>query len=272
MIININEKEFNRITNFMKLNYGIDLSRKRHLIEGRLNNSLLLKGFSTYDSYFDYVFSNSHELTELINTLTTNHTYFMREPEHFEFFKNTILPYFEKTIKDRDLRIWSAASSTGEEAYTLAMIIADYFGDKKSLWDTKILATDISKKVLNVGKRGVYPSETLEKLPKEWKEKYFKKLDSNFYEVIPKIRNEVIFAQYNLMNETMPFKKKFHIIFCRNVMIYFEKETKKQLVERFYKHTADKGYLIIGLSENLDNLKADYSFIKPSVFRKELMK
>jgi len=268
MIININEKEFNRITNFMKLNYGIDLSKKRHLIEGRLNNSLLLKGFSTYDSYFDYAFSNSHELTELINTLTTNHTYFMREPEHFEFFKNTILPYFEKTIKDRDLRIWSAASSTGEEAYTLAMIIADYFGDKKSLWDTKILATDISQKVLNVGKRGVYPSETLEKLPKEWKEKYFKKLDSNFYEVIPKIRNEVIFAQYNLMNETMPFKKKFHIIFCRNVMIYFDNKTKEELINKLYDSLEIGGYLFIGHSESINRETTNFKYVKPAIYKK----
>ena len=272
MIININEKEFLRLTGFIKDNYGIDLSKKKHLIQGRLNNNLILRGFSDYSSYLDFAFSNTNELNELLNTLTTNHTYFMREAEHFDFFKNTVLPYLEKTVKDRDLRIWSAASSTGEEAYTLAMIIADYFGQRKSLWDTKILATDISQKVLNIGKKGIYSAETLEKLPKEWQEKYFRKIDSNFYEIVPKIKNEVIFAKYNLVDDNMPFKKKFHVIFCRNVMIYFEKETKKRLIEKFYKHTIDKGYLIIGLSENLDNLKADYRFVKPSIFRKELIK
>ena len=271
MIVNIKDDEFNRLTNYIKLNYGINLSKKKHLIEGRLNNTLILKGFSDYSSYMNFVFSNPTEITELINSLTTNHTYFMREPEHFKFFKDELLPYFEKTIKDKDLRIWSAASSTGEEAYTLAMIIADYFGDKKNLWDTKILATDISQKVLSVGKRGVYSAESVEKLPQSWKEKYFKKIDSNFYEVHPKIKNEVIFAQYNLMNETLPFRKKFHIIFCRNVMIYFEKDTKTNLVERFYNHTVDSGYLLIGLSENLDNAKTKYNFVKPSIFRKGLI-
>lgn len=270
-MLNINDEEFIRLTNFVKVNYGINLSKKRHLIEGRLNNSLQARGFDSYNEYMNFAFSNPKEIIELINTLTTNHTYFMREPEHFSYFRETILPYFEKNIKDKDLRIWSAASSTGEEAYTLAMVISDYFGDKKYMWDTKILATDISQKALSVAKRGIYSAEAVEKLPTSWKEKYFKKIDNDFYEIGPKIKNEVIFAQYNLMNETLPFKKKFHIIFCRNVMIYFERDTKTQLVNRFYNHTIENGYLLIGLSENIENSKTKYKFVKPSIFRKEMI-
>lgn len=270
-MLNINDEEFVRLTNFIRLNYGINLSKKRHLIEGRLNNSLQARGFESYNEYMNFAFSNPKEIVELINTLTTNHTYFMREPEHFNYFRDTILPYFEKNIKDKDLRIWSAASSTGEEAYTLAMVISDYFGDKKYMWDTKILATDISQKALSVAKRGIYSAEAVEKLPISWKEKYFRKIDNEFYEIGPKIKNEVVFAQYNLMSETLPFKKKFHIIFCRNVMIYFERDTKTQLVDRFYNHTIENGYLLIGLSENIDNSKTRYKFVKPSIFRKELI-
>lgn len=269
-MLSISNNEFIKLTDFVKTNYGINLSHKKHLIEGRLNNLLMLKGFLSYDDYMEFVFKNPKELSQMINALTTNHTYFMREPEHFNYFKDTILPQLEKDIEEKDIRIWSAASSTGEEAYTLAMIIADYFGSKKSLWDTRILATDISQKVLDIGKKGVYSTESVDKLPDNWKREYFKKLNDDYYEIVPKIKNEVIFAQYNLMNETLPFKKNFHVIFCRNVMIYFEKHTKDKLIHKFYNHTESGGHLIIGLSENVDNAKSLYSFIKPSIFRKEM--
>lgn len=270
MSLKIKDSEFIKLTNYVKTKYGINLSQKKHLIESRLNNLLVSKGFKDYETYMNFAFNNKKELTQMINTLTTNHTYFMREPEHFKYFKEVVLPYYEKNLKTKDLRIWSAASSTGEEAYTLAMIIDDYFGDKKHLWDTKILATDISEKVLEVGKRGIYSAEAVNKLPKGWKKKYFKKLNKNSYQIISRINKEVIFAKYNLMEEKLPFKKKFHIIFCRNVMIYFEKETKSKLIEKFYNHTDQNGYLITGLSENIGSTKAKYSFIKPSIFRKEL--
>ena len=271
MLVNINNDDFMKLVNYIKGNFGINLTEKKHLVEGRLNRLLATKGFSDYSSYLNYAFANKKELTEMINVLTTNHTYFLREPEHFKYFKEVILPYLEKNVKDKDLRIWSAASSTGEEAYTLAMTIADYFGEKKPLWDTKILATDISENVLSIGKKGIYPSEAVEKLPNNWKQKYFIKRPNNTYELIPQIKNEVIFAHYNLMNATIPFKKKFHVIFCRNVMIYFENHNKSHLVERFFNHTEQHGYLIIGLSESLDNCKYKYKFIKPSIFRKELI-
>lgn len=271
MILSISDNEFQKLTSFIKKTYGINLSQKKHLIEGRLNNILHLKGFSSYEPYIEFVMKNPKELSEMLNAITTNHTYFMREPEHFKYFEEVMLPYFENNLKDRDLRIWSAASSTGEEAYTLAMIIADYFGDKKKLWDTKILATDISQKVLNLGKKGIYSEEAVRKLPSSWKKKYFNKINENTYEVISEIKNEVIFAQYNLMEEFLPFKKKFHIIFCRNVMIYFEKETKLKLVERFFNHTVNNGYLIIGLSETIDYSLSKYKFVKPSIFRKEMI-
>lgn len=270
MLSTITDVEFIKLTNYIQTNYGINLSKKKHLIEGRLNKLIEEKGFKNYEAYMNFAFTNKDELSEMINALTTNHTYFMREPEHFNYFKESLLPYFEKNLEEKDLRIWSAASSTGEEAYTLAMIISDYFGAKKPLWDTKILATDISQKVLSIGKRGIYSAESVEKLPDHWKKNYFTKLNNDFYEIVPKIKNEVIFAQYNLMNEVLPFKKKFHIIFCRNVMIYFEKSTKDTLVQKLYNHTESSGYLLIGLSENVDYSKTSYHFIKPSIFRKEM--
>lgn len=271
MILTIKEREFKKLVEYIKTNYGINLENKKHLIEGRLNKVITEKGYSSYEEYLQMVYDNPAEIKGLINLLTTNHTYFMREPEHFKYIRDTILPYLEKRVNGKDLRIWSSACSTGEEPYTLAMIIADYFGDKKIGWDTKILATDISNKALETAKKGIYSSEEVEKLPESWMKKYFKKLDENRYEVVKKIKDEVIFAPYNLMQEAMPFKKKFHLILCRNVMIYFEKPTKEALIKRFYSQTEEGGYLIIGLSESFDKNLINYKFIRPSIFRKEMI-
>ena len=135
------------------------------------------------------------------------------------------------------MRIWSAGCSTGEEPYTLAMIIDEFFGKEKLFWNTQILATDISSKVLDVAKKGVYNNDSIAKMPSEKRLKYFKKISDEKSEVVDQIKKEVIFARLNLMNETFPFKKKFHTIFCRNVMIYFDSKTKMDLVNRFYKIT-----------------------------------
>jgi chemotaxis protein methyltransferase CheR len=271
LILTIKEREFKKLVEYIKTNYGINLEHKKHLIEGRLNKVIMEKGYSNYEEYLQMVYDNPREIKGLINLLTTNHTYFMREPEHFKYIRDTILPYLEKIVQGKDLRIWSSACSTGEEPYTLAMIIADYFGDKKVVWDTKILATDISNKALETAKKGIYSAEEVEKLPEIWIKKYLKKIDENRYEVVKKIKDEVIFAPYNLMQETMPFKKKFHLILCRNVMIYFEKPTKEALIKRFYNQTEDGGYLIIGLSESFDKNIIKYRFIRPSIFRKEMI-
>lgn len=268
-MINIKEKEFMELTRFLKNNYGINLTHKKNLIEGRLNNVLIEKGFSSFKDYLNYVYSDitKTELTTLINKLTTNHTFFMREKEHFDFFKNAVLPYLFSTIKDRDLRIWSAGCSSGEEAYTLAMIMQDYFSEEKGVWDKKILATDISVNVLQAAEKGMYSVEEMAKVSESWKMKYFNFLDNENCAIDQKIKNEVIFRIFNLMDD-FPFKRKFHVIFCRNVMIYFDQETKKRLIKKFYDMTEVGGYLFIGLSEALDRNENPYQYVMPSVYRK----
>lgn len=268
-MINIKEKEFRELVGFLKNTYGINLIQKRNLIEARLNNVLAEKGFTSFREYLDFVYSDSTrcELTTMINKLTTNHTYFMREPEHFQYFKNKVLPYFHERIKDRDLRVWSAGCSSGEEPYTLAMILEEYFEREKDPWDKKILATDISANVLQKAIEGVYDAEALEKVSEAWKLNYFKKLRNNRFMVTDELKNEVIFRMFNLMDE-FPFRKKFHTIFCRNVMIYFDKETKEKLVKKFYDMTEWGGYLFIGLSESINRAEVPYEYIMPSVYRK----
>ena len=144
----------------------------------------------------------------------------MRESEHFVFFRDLVLPYLYKIVKDNDLRIWSVGCSSGEEPYTLAMIINDFFREEKMWWDTKILATDISRKVLGKAIKGVYTNDAIKTLPPTWKQNYFKKIGNDISEISDIIKKEVIIRKFNLMESLFPFKRKFHIIFCRNVMIY----------------------------------------------------
>lgn len=267
----ITEREFAELVQYIKQNYGINLSQKRSLVLGRLHHFLLQNGFQSFSEYFHYVHADptGKAGVTLVNKLTTNHTYFMREPKHFEFFEQTILPYLVKTeTTNKDLRLWSAGCSTGEEPYTLAMIIDSYFGTEKWRWDTKILATDISTAVLENAKRAIYLDSQLELLPSNWREKYFRKINNEARGLLEKIKQEVIFRRFNLMNESFPFKKKFHVIFCRNVMIYFDADTRRALLERFYYHTEPGGYLFIGHSESINRHESRYKFVAPAIYRK----
>lgn len=268
----ISDKEFNKLAQYVKSNYGINLSEKKKiLVVGRLQNILLQKNFNTFEEYFNYVISDKtgEAVTTLVNKLTTNHTFFLREAEHFEFFGSTVLPFWANVLKtSRDMRIWSAGCSSGEEAYTLAMIISDFLGTEKRLWDTKILATDISMNVLESAKAGIYLNENIEVIPSEWKRKYFRKIDNEKSIVNDNIMSEVIFRVFNLMS-TFAFKKKFHVIFCRNVMIYFDNQTKNELINKFYEYTEPGGYLFIGHSETIRRDETKYKYIMPAVYRKE---
>lgn len=271
IIVSITKNEFAQLSHFIKVNYGINLKdEKMTLVNGRLHNVLLENGFENFTDYYNYMIADKtgKAVIELIDKITTNHTFFMREAEHFYFYRDKILPYLASTVKDKDLRIWCAASSSGEEAYTLAMILDEFFGREKVLWDTKILATDISEKVLTIAKKGVYEKSHIASLPKHWQLNYFKNFDENSSIIIDRMKNEVIYRKFNLMEPLFPFKKKFHVIFCRNVMIYFDKETKTQLVNKFYEHMEEGGYLIIGHSESLIREATRFKYIMPSVYRK----
>lgn len=269
MNIKITDSEFSRLIKFMHKTYGIDLSRKRILIEGRLSNVLTQKGFTNYTDYLNFVFSDKSgkETVTLVNKLTTNHTYFLREPQHFEFMQKVFLPYIEKTVKDHDVRIWCAASSSGEEPYTIAMIIDDYFGSRKAGWDLRILATDISTNVLQKAKNAVYPAESIKNVPQRWREKYFIKNSDGTYTITDRIKKEVIFKQFNLMDDIV-YKKPFDLIFCRNVMIYFDAPTKDALVERFYDASKNGAYLFIGLAETISK-SSRYTFVQPAIYQKK---
>jgi len=269
-VIRISDRDFVRLTEYLRDRFGINLTKKRVLIEGRLNQHLIRNGYDSYTEYLDFVFADptGAELSNILNYLTTNYSYFMREWDHFEFYRTRILPELKSSVKDRDLRLWSAGSSTGEEAYTLSMVTQEFFGADAALWDKKILATDISQKVLNFASAGIYGAEAVDSLPKVWKLAYFSELPDGRWRVKENLRQEVIFRPFNLMEKVFPFKKKFHVIFCRNVMIYFESNTKTELVSRFYEALAPGGYLIVGQSESLDRSATKLTYVMPSIYHK----
>lgn len=271
-MIEITDKEFNQISEYIKRNYGIALKKeKQSLVVGRLHMILEQQKMSSFSEYYKYLISDvtGNAATDLINRISTNHTFFMREQEHFTYFVECVLPYLEKNVKDKSIRIWCAGCSTGEEPYTLAMLMMEYFGDKKNMWDTRILATDISSKVLDTAQQGIYQTEKLDSLPIAWRTKYFSKYDNDRSILKESVRREVILKRVNLMDKTYSFKSGFHIIFCRNVMIYFNKETRQTLVNKFYQNTKLGGFLFIGHSETIDRDKSNYRYIIPAVYRKE---
>jgi chemotaxis protein methyltransferase CheR len=270
IFLQLSEGEFFHIVNYVKGRYGIDLSQKRVLISGRLENYLLRSGYQSYGEYLRFVEQNPNgpEAKNLINVLTTNHTYFMREFVHFEYMQKYVLPWIkaQEGNRGKDVRIWSAASSTGEEPYTIQMVLSDFFSLEPA-WDTQILATDISTEVLEKAKRGVYLAEQIEPLPDAWKRRYLQQVSSEEYQIRQEMRRKIVFRQFNLMDE-IPFKGLFHVVFLRNVMIYFEEETKRKLLKRIYQHMADGGYLFIGTTESIDKTSTDFQYIQPSIYRK----
>lgn len=270
-MLTITDSDFERLVNFVKSNYGIDLSKKKQLIMGRLSSTIMSNGFNSFKDYVDYLLKSKkpEDLELMLNKLTTNYTYFMREESHFKFFTETILPYLEKTKKDKVLSIWSAGCSSGEEPYTISMLLKEYFGAKAGQWDTRVLATDISRNALGAAQHAVYDEGSLKEVPSSWKMKYFAKTpEPGIYTVAPMIKDNVIFRTFNLM-DPIRFRLKFDVIFCRNVMIYFDQATKEALVNRFFQATNPGGYLLIGHSESLNKENTPYRYLMPATYRKE---
>lgn len=268
----ITPKEFQQLSGYIKANYGIFLKEeKKSILTGRLQRVLSEQGFDNFTDYYNHIIADKtgKAIVTLVDQVTTNHTFFMREAEHFYYFKETVLPFWVENAEQKDLRIWCAACSTGEEAYTLAMLIDEFLGKEKPLWDSKILATDISSRVLDIAQNGIYEKDRIAPLPSIWKMNYFRKADANNYAVIDRIKKEVIYRKFNLMDTVFPFKRKFHVIFCRNVMIYFDRETRNDLIKKMLNSLEYGGYLFIGHSESVSKDIPDCKYIRPAVYRKE---
>ena len=265
--LTISDNDFHRLANFVHTTYGIDLSQKRQLITGRLSVTIKQLGYKSFTEFVDHLLKtkDEKEVTLLLNKLTTNYTFFMREQDHLDYFRDQIIPEIvRRHERDKSLAIWSAGCSTGEEPSNISMYLLDYLGSQASQWDTRVLATDISAQALNTARQGIY--ELPDTIPAEWRRKYFTDLKNGRHAVAPAIKNNVIFQTFNLM-DPIRFRRKFDVIFCRNVMIYFDQPTKDALVQRFYDATNPGGYLLISYSENLSP-GTSYRRLAPATFQK----
>lgn len=265
----ITDQEFQLLAGYIKDHSGIHLKdEKKTLVVGRLSSRLNELHISDFMTYYQLLKmdKDGQELSFLIDKITTNHTYFMRESEHFNYLNEQVLPWIKTTVKDRDMRIWCAASSSGEEPYTLAILLEEFFGREFPKWDKKLLATDLSLTVLEKARQGIYSSEQVSVLPKMWLMHYFEKRGAH-YHVKDHLKNQVIYRRFNLLEPTYPFKKKFHVIFCRNVLIYFDGPTKEAIIEKMRKSLEPGGYLFIGHSETINRDKSTLTYIKPAVYR-----
>ena len=270
----ISDAEFNALRTLIYNRFGINLTdQKKSLLVGRLQKLLRQQGFANFQNYYDFLVKEPGEkgLSDLINLVSTNYTYFNREKDHFDYFLQTALPTVISSLKQqnrRDLRVWCAGCSTGEEAYTLLILMHECLGQEYSRWDAGILATDISQRVLETAATGVYPEDRIASLPEAWRRKYFRKVSGNQWGVVDALKKEATFRRFNLMNTQFPFKKPFHIIFCRNVMIYFDQQTRDALVKRFHQSTEPGGYLFIGHSETLGRNQSLYRYLMPAAYQK----
>jgi len=274
-VINISGHEFELIRKLVYDRFGISLSdQKRALVVGRLNKLLRKNNLKCFQDYYDYVVNDQSgkALSDFVDKISTNHTYFFRENDHFDYLLKVVLPEIINAnlkLGQKVLRVWCAASSSGEEPYTLAMLILEYLKHDVVNWDVGVLATDISLSILEVAKRGVYQEKNVSRIPEGLKNKYLEHIGKDAWQVRKQVKDLVLFRRLNLIQRDFPFKGKFHIIFARNVMIYFDEVTRKSLVERFHRYTNNGGYLFVGHSETLGRSHQLFQFVKPAVYRKE---
>lgn len=268
--IQLTDQEFRRIGELVYDHFGITLNEsKRSLVVNRLNKLLREKGFESFTEYNDLLTSDKTgvELQVLANSISTNHTFFNRESLHFDFLTKTALPDVCKNIKDKDLRVWCAAASTGEEPYTLAMLIREYLGTDYRSWKAGLLATDISEKALNTARIACYPESAVNKLPATLSRKYFTQTEQGCF-VNQDVKDDVTYRKLNLVKKFC-FRKPLHIVFCRNVMIYFDQPTKDKLIRQIYDWMVPGGYFFVGHSETIPRDNCPFKYIMPAVYRKE---
>ena len=261
----IRHHEFQQLRVLIAQLSGIDLGEhKKGLVVGRLGRRLRELGMHSFEEYYHRLCerNNSDERQTLLNLITTNETYFFREERHFSYLQQHLLPSMSQV---GELRVWSAACSSGEEVYSLAMLIDDFRHGR----GYHILGTDISERVLKKAQQAIYPMESVVRIPRKYLQEYCLqgvREQAGNLRVVRHIRNHVQFKKLNL-NEHWPDVGRFHVIFLRNVMIYFSQETKRELIHKLSQQLHPGGYLIIGLSESLNGMSERFNVMAPSIYR-----
>lgn len=269
----MSDKDFKRLSEFVHNECGIKLPpSKKVMVEARLQKRLRVLDMPGYREYYEYLFSPeglAEELVQLIDVITTNTTEFFREARHFDVLTQEVLPAWRTANMHRTFRVWSAGCSTGEEPYTLAIVLSE-FARSMVGFHFSILATDISTRVLSMAKNGIYPEERVTKLSLDLKRRYLlrsKDKSKKLIRLAPELRRLVEFRRLNFM-EAFSFREPMDIIFCRNVMIYFDRATQEQLLRKFCSQLRPDGYLFIGHSESLTGMDLPLRQHAPTVYRK----
>ncbi len=277
MLTNVTEltdADFEKISRLVYELCGIHLSDgKKELVRSRLGKRLRSGQFKSFRDYHDYVVNepSGQELVYLIDSISTNFTSFFREGKHFDYLRSELLPDWmeRKLSKGSRLRLWSAGCSSGEEPYSIVITLLEGL-ENRSNWDIKILATDISTKVLRIAESGIYHKQRVQSLPAALVKKYFLRGGDQWKDYVKMkdhVKRYIQFTRLNFM-EAFKFKEPFDCIFCRNVMIYFDKRTQTDLVSRFYDCLEKGGVLFIGHAESLTGIKHSFHYVKPAIYRK----
>lgn len=274
----LNDNELKRISNFIGKTVGIQLpNAKRTLVEGRLRKRLRILEFDDFKSYLDYTLKSADgelEKLQLIDVITTNKTDFYREAEHFNYLVNTAIDNVEhnrKKASRREINIWSAGCSTGEEAYTLSIELNELAARKDDIV-FNILATDISHSCLSKASRGVYTERQVQPIPIELRKKYLlrsRRAGEALVKMGPELRHRIAFERLNLMADKFSLPDKMDVIFCRNVMIYFNNQLREELVAKFEESLFNGGYLFVGHSESLNGIKTTLKQVAPMIYQKQ---
>jgi chemotaxis protein methyltransferase CheR len=277
MSVMLSSRDFQQLSSFIYAQLGIKMPESKiTMLSGRLTKRLRALDIGSFKSYCEFLFSQKgqeEEMVHLINAVTTNKTDFFREPSHFDYLVGTTLPALQRLRSfdsRRPLRIWSAGCSTGEEPYTLAMVLAEV-RERQPGFQFEIIATDISTRVLDIARRAVYPMERVEPVSMVYRKKYLLKgRDRRNPEVriVPELRRSVRFGRLNFMEEDFGLPEMVDIIFCRNVIIYFDKTTQEQLMCKFSRYLNQDGFLFLGHSESLHGYDTPFAQIAPTIYRK----
>jgi len=269
----LSKADFERLSNFIYTNYGIKMPPAKHImLQSRLQKRLRFLNISNFSEYVSYVFSKkgTEEIIHMIDVVSTNKTDFFREPQHFDYLRTVVLHEAVNHNKQRFFKIWSAGCSSGEEVYTLAMVLSEFCSQNIGI-DYSIMGTDISTIVLEKAMTAVYGLDKVEVISIDLKRKYLlksKDKDEKTVRIVPNLRSKVYFQRLNFMDNTYSINENFDIIFCRNVLIYFDRETQEKVITRLSRHLKTGGHFFLGHSESITGLDVPLKQIKPTIFRK----
>jgi chemotaxis protein methyltransferase CheR len=268
------DEDFGKLSSFVYDELGIKMPyAKKVMLQSRLQKRLADLKIGSFKDYIEFVFSKEGqevEIIKMIDLITTNKTDFFRESSHFDYLTTTVLPEFCSGKNKKSIKIWSAGCSSGEEPFTIGIVLSEFVQNHQGI-DFEIFATDISLRILQKAARAIYSEDRVSEVPANLKRKYFLKSKdpiNKTVRLVPEIRSRVTFQRLNFMDQDYPVEREFDIIFCRNVLIYFDRETQQKVITKLASKLRYDGVFFLGHSESITNMKVPLRQIKPTIFRK----